>query len=310
MSNYQLRKPLIQAGAVLATFLIFFLFVSSAHPTGFFEGLGAVIVGTFKSILFIIGLSIGLTVTIGALVAIFFAALFLYSPELTSRIYKEFKERLFETIDECKDCCTCQCSDKRPSTRIPVEKLEELQKSLQTATSQKLTLQKSVDSLKMQVQTANNEISKVKSSLNDETAAKDELNAELLAAMESISELTGKLESQEATSKSLAEEKTALTAKASELEAQAKEFEEKVKELEEELDKAPEAGIFSYMESEEDKDLFVEKIDEALEQEMTYALIDTFLTEELSADLDQIIKDHPSLTKNYIRNKRRELENN
>jgi hypothetical protein len=42
-------------------------------------------------------------------------------------------------------------------------------------------------------------------------------------------------------------------------------------------------------------------VEEAVSQELTYAKIDEYLTENLSPELDQIIKDHPSLTKTYIR---------
>lgn len=65
-------------------------------------------------------------------------------------------------------------------------------------------------------------------------------------------------------------------------------------------------GIFAYIESQEDKDLFVMCVEEALKQEMTYAQIDDYLTKNLPAALDKEIKDHPSLTKNYIRDQRRD----
>ncbi len=59
--------------------------------------------------------------------------------------------------------------------------------------------------------------------------------------------------------------------------------------------------IFSYLENEKDRLLFSSKIEEAIQKDMTYAEIDTFLTESLSKAVDAIIKDHPSLTKDYIR---------
>ena len=39
---------------------------------------------------------------------------------------------------------------------------------------------------------------------------------------------------------------------------------------------------------------------------MTYAQIDEHLTKTVPPELDKIIKDHPALTKNYIRNLRRD----
>ncbi len=64
------------------------------------------------------------------------------------------------------------------------------------------------------------------------------------------------------------------------------------------------SGIFSYIDNEVHQTLFIEKVTEALKQEMTYAQIDDYLSKALPADLDKIIKDHPALTRNYIRNLR------
>ena len=81
---------------------------------------------------------------------------------------------------------------------------------------------------------------------------------------------------------------------------------ERLTTLESALKQAPTSGIFSYIKSEDDRQTFIEAVQEALSKEMTYSQIDKFLSEKLGTKLDKIIKDHPSLTKNYIRNLRRE----
>ena len=65
-------------------------------------------------------------------------------------------------------------------------------------------------------------------------------------------------------------------------------------------------GIFSYIDKEEYRTLFVNKVEEAIRQELTYAQVDEYLSKTLPSDLIKIIKDHPSLTKNYIRSIRRD----
>jgi hypothetical protein len=80
---------------------------------------------------------------------------------------------------------------------------------------------------------------------------------------------------------------------------------DRLKNLESTLKQAPVSGIFTYIEEQENQSLFIEKVQEALAQEMTYAQIDEYLTNSLPQELDKIIKDHPALTKNYIRNLRR-----
>lgn len=314
MSNNQFRKPLIQSAVVLAILMVFILFVSSAHPTSFFGGIGAIFIGILKTILFIIGLSIGLAVAIGILIAIFFAGLKFYDSQLSAKLYSEFKERFFATINECKDSCTCECSDKKATVKIEVEELDNIKADLRASTSQKLTLMSSVDSLKEEVAAANTEANSLNATISQLTDANKELTDELKAANENGAELTQKLQEQESANKTLEKDRDTLEKtfekEKAELETQIAELEANAKELETELDKAPEAAIFSYMDNDEDKEIFIEKIDEALEFEMTYAQIDEYLSQELEEDLDKIVKDHPTLTKNYIRNKRRELENN
>jgi hypothetical protein len=64
-------------------------------------------------------------------------------------------------------------------------------------------------------------------------------------------------------------------------------------------------GIFSYIVTDEERALFVSKVEEGAAKEMTYAQFDEFLTESLPAELDKILKDHPSLTKDFIRSMRK-----
>lgn len=80
----------------------------------------------------------------------------------------------------------------------------------------------------------------------------------------------------------------------------------RLKSLETGLKQTPTSGIFTYIEKEEEQNIFIAKVEEALAQEMTYAQIDEYLTNNLPSELDKIIKDHPSLTRNYIRNLRRD----
>ena len=59
--------------------------------------------------------------------------------------------------------------------------------------------------------------------------------------------------------------------------------------------------IFSYIEKKKDKELFANSIAEAVAQDMSFAKIDDHLSQSLPKKIDSIIKEHPSLTKEYIR---------
>lgn len=76
---------------------------------------------------------------------------------------------------------------------------------------------------------------------------------------------------------------------------------EKMSSIETNLKQSPKFGIFSYIE-EDQQPVFIRAVDEAVVQEKTFAKINEFLSNNLPAELDKIIKDHPSLAKTYIKN--------
>ncbi len=59
--------------------------------------------------------------------------------------------------------------------------------------------------------------------------------------------------------------------------------------------------ILSYFENKSDKNTFTASVKKGIDQGMTYAQIGEFLQNTLSKKASEIISDHPSLTKDYIR---------
>lgn len=83
--------------------------------------------------------------------------------------------------------------------------------------------------------------------------------------------------------------------------------EEPIDEVKDDLVKTEEEQhrIFSYIEKKKDRELFSNSIAEAVAKDMSFAKIDDFLTQSLPKKIDSIIKEHPSLTKDYIRDCRK-----
>lgn len=71
------------------------------------------------------------------------------------------------------------------------------------------------------------------------------------------------------------------------------------------LKQSPTFGIFSYIDIEEHS-LFINTVETAVEQENTYAKINDYLSKNLPVELNKTIKAHPSLTKTYLKNVRKE----
>ncbi len=144
--------------------------------------------------------------------------------------------------------------------------------------------------------------------LKSELSAQQKVNSELETSKAELEANTAALESDKL---AMEENITALTAEKEQLSDEVNELStlvEELKTLAEEQANAPQEdldkGIFSYMDREDCKKAFISKVEEALSQDMTYAQMDTFFKDNLEADLYQILKDHPSLTKDFIRSKR------
>lgn len=90
--NNEFKKPLMQSLAVLGGAIIFFGIVSSSGASSAGGGFLAAITGIGSLILFVIGLSIGLIVCIGILIAIFLAAVGMVNPEQASSMYADLKK--------------------------------------------------------------------------------------------------------------------------------------------------------------------------------------------------------------------------
>lgn len=299
MSNSQFRKPLVQSSLVLLAFLICILFVNGAQPTGFFGSIGAIFVGTFKTILYIIGLTLGVLLCIAVLVAIFFGAVALYSLELSSKLFISFKESLVIFTTELRELLTCNCecsTSKRPT--IGTEELNALNNKLIQTERDRDASKSTINDLTVLADENKALVQSLKHQLEEAEVAKTTLQEQNYEATEASSVMASEFDTVKASIATLETDKDSLSQQVSELTA-------KVEELENAAEMAPEAGIFSYFEADEDKELFVDTIEKAIKQEMTYAQIDIFLTEELPEGVDEVVKEHPSLTKNYIRNLRR-----
>ena len=135
----------------------------------------------------------------------------------------------------------------------------------------------------------------------DELVRLQKVNSDLLIKM---SELDNKCRALEQTSSILQNENISLKANVEELH-QALQNQDSIA-FEPDSKQSSTSGIFSYISNEHHQTLFIDKVADSLKHEMTYAQIDEYLGENLPPDLHKIIKEHPSLTKNYIRSQRKD----
>lgn len=308
MQKNEFRGPLMQSAAVLAGVLILFAVIASSGTNSSEGGILAIIFGIGHLILFFIGMAIALPISIVLLIAIFLAAVAMANPEQASQMYSDLKKNFsLNALSLVKHCC----ADSQSETGRTTEEYDRMKLEIAQLHDKNSILQKDIT-----------ELTGGKTLLQENVAHLTGENLALNAKIEEMSIAIEHLQSSEKEIKNLVEKLTTrIQAGADqELKEQIKKLEqlysqthleienlmERLNTLESGLKQAPMSGIFAYVEEEQDQALFIEKVEEALSHEMTYAQIDEHLTKTLPPELDQIIKDHPALTKNYIRNMRRD----
>ena len=305
MKNSEFRTPLLQSGAVLVAIVLIISMIPSGDVMGVGTVLGALITGIFKLFLFVIALGIGLAVTIAVLIGVFLAAVALQSPEQAAEIFAATKARLAALVQETvaqksKTTSCCATAAKPVDTGISQEEYDQMKSkisSLQNAnqqlqsdvsalTSKNVKLQDDIHGLTTMVDELKESEGQIKSFIDELSAkVKEEPNAELQAKIKTLEEMVSKTAS-------------SIQDIAGRLEA----LEEAATEPSSDTQSA---GIFSYFTNEEQSAHFTAKVQEGVGKDLTYAQFDEFLTSALPEDVDKIIKDHPSLTKDYIRSMRK-----
>ncbi len=311
MKNNEFRGPLFQSAAVLAGVIILAMIAASSGGSSAGGGILAVIVGIGKSILFVIGLAIGLGVSIALLIAIFLAAVAMVSPEQASQIYGDLKKNFAKSVLTCQNpwsCCDTAGSDRPIDAEEYIrmkQEITDLQEKNGKLTGKIKDLKDDADLLKGNVEAVKTDNAVLKAKIEDLSQTVKALSDAENAIKELVADLTTKIQA------GADQEMIVQIRNLERLQTQTREelegVIERLNSFEPGQKQTPTtSGIFSYIEKDKYQALFIEKVEEALTRELTYAQIDEYLSTQLPPDLVKIIKDHPSLTKNYIRSLRRD----
>ena len=335
MKRHELQKPLIQSALVLLAILLLIGFVAGSNAQTFFGGITSIFKGAFFSVLFIFALAIALLFSIVVLIGVYLGALALYNPETARQTYFKLQDRVIAQIAEWKSCRaesfnpgnTVVESPVGPGIRPQVQPAQELRQQPATAAAEDIqTLRDTITQLSKENKVFAATLADMKSKLD--TLSAQELEAASIATTQfekqeqhftvGLMELSTQIEEVRATAQNsdkqaqlqsaqLLETQKSLAALAEEMEK----IQKTVATVQEETDTSTSAfvtgdyRIFSYFDNDKDKQKFISLIEEAVEKEMTYADIDEFLSKSLSKQLDAVVKDHPSLTREYIRDQRK-----
>jgi predicted nucleic acid-binding Zn-ribbon protein len=310
MNNSQFRGPLFQSAAVLAGVIILAMIAASSGAGGAGGGILGVIVGIGKTILFGIGLAVGLGFSIALLIAIFLAAVAMVSPEQASQMYSDLKKNFAKSVLTCQTPWSC-CNTPGSERPIDAEEYIRMKQEITDLQAKNINLTGKIKELKEDtaqlignVEAVKADNAALKAKIDDLSQRVKDLSDAENAIKEVVADLTTKIQA------GADQDMIAQIRNLERLQAQTREelegFIERLTSLEPGQKQTPTSGIFSYIDKDTYQALFIEKVEEALGRELTYAQIDEYLSSHLPPDLVKTIKDHPSLTKNYIRSLRRD----
>jgi peptidoglycan hydrolase CwlO-like protein len=310
MKDNKFRTPLLQSAAVLGGVLLLAIIAASSGTGHAGGGFFAVLSGIGNTILFVIGLVVGLILSIAILVGVFLAAVAMVSPEQASQMYSDLKKNFALSLWTCKNTWSC-CENTGSGICISDEEYNRMKNEIADLQNNNGLLLKKIDGLQ-----SSNDLFRV---------SFDELSGETASHKGKIDELhfvVEKLQKSEIEIKNLLDDLTAkvqkdgfqdisnqidkLQAFQAETKNEIDRLHDRLNNLESTLNQSSTSGIFSYIEVKEDQTIFIKTVEEAISQGLTYAQIDEYLSTKLPAELHTTIKSHPSLTRNYIRSLRRD----
>jgi len=262
----------------------------------------------------------------------------MYDQQTCTNTYGEFKEKLSSLSQSLCGTCGDKCSASAvPPQAINDDDLTPIRDNQNRLDSQLTALQSNVASLESMLSKVSvsataaadnlstlDEKSKSLEEAMEGKAATDaiedatkKLSSEISAVQGSLKPLTDKLSELEASLSSLDDDSdndiqqtvdTAIKAIKEELGSMNSAIESltsnataEPQATEQHASDSEEHRILSYFSSEADKKKFISLVVEAIGKEMTYAQVGEFLNDSLSTEAAEVIADHPSLTKDFIR---------
>ncbi len=332
MKNLELRSSLIKSGIFLVL-CVFFIYAFAVSDSG---GITGTISSLFSGAVFLVGLALALAVSVALMIGLYFGILSLYNKKVCKKTYDEFKTTLSESSGPLADsfALTCYGAHAR-SKRISEEDIAPLRDQQEVMSNQLSAIKQSVDSLEQSIVTLSSSATAIAGEINTlatktKTVEEDlEGKASTASIDESMEKLAGELSSIQNSVKPLTEKlselENAISSMTDEDEEEGIDLQELINKavsgLQEELaavkasvmtlstaseeeEVEPEETIhriLTYFANKKDEKQFTALVHKAVAKKMTYAQIGEFLNDSLSAKNAEIIADHPSLTKDFIR---------
>lgn len=337
MKENIMRTPLLKAGAVLLIFALLVYFTSTSADGSVWKSIAMIFIGAIRLVQWAIGMVIGLVVCLAVLFGVFLGAVAMVNRESAAEMYTALKATLatwladgLARIGSLKTSGEQETAAAAPSQAVISEnaKVDEIHDMLENRLNRLSDKIHALES-KMEAFAPSDKLDQVAGEVSASGDALKQLSELLTGLEEKVESAQGKL--QQISSEKLLGD---LPSRVSSIESQdvaskadiqpivdlVERLQSEIKEgiqglaqnpLEEESAEVEGAGsgdqhrLFSYFEDLKDQEKIQTLVKETLKKDMTYAQVMSYLVKEMGSEKGQIIEDHPSLAKDYIRQCRR-----
>ena len=336
MNYNDMRKPLVQSALVLLAVLIIIGFVAGSGAEGFFGGIASIIKGILYSVLFGVALGLSLVISLALLIAVYIGAIAIYSPEKAKETFSGLQQKIITLTASWTSSRSNPATphaaavspesgpghypQQTPATsqapqNVPnalTAELATIKMSIDSLTQKNAAIDQALADMNTTVTTFSAEM--ISERIDKLESRQEEVYAKLDECLQNFEKLSSITTAGAEKAEKQEQELTAVQKEMQSLASGLKELRDDMATLQkssasergaasakEEEKREEEYRIFSYLEKGKDKEQFAKLVAEAVQQGMTYAEIDAFLSKSLPKKTDEIIKDHPSLTKDYIR---------
>lgn len=346
MKNNVLRAPLIKSAILLVIFSLLVYFTSTSAEGSIWNSIGMIFVSAFKIAQLAVGLMLSLALCLIVLCGIFLGSVAMVSKENATSMYHNLLEKVrssfqFLHIKGCTDRAAEQEALKNEIYGILTNRLNEIKKSQAEQYLQICTLADKIEKLEQNCSVL------VSAELLENTLAEvSEKNVQLIGDFPHVKKIVNKLEqqigqlsrdsllgdlpaqvkaleeksSQDDTFEELQQQIESLQTEFSEIKTLTKEIHlqlEDVIALKTEPSETPGTDkkkdeiicrICSYFTDADDCDQLTQLVGETLEKDMTYAQVSEYVIDKISRNAAEVVREHPALMKDYIRQRRQEYE--
>jgi len=299
MNKNDLKNPLIQSGAILLVIFLLISIVANSEPDGFLGSIS----GLASGILFIIGLFFAIIVSIAIIFGLFIAAVSIHSVDKARDMSRQLKRTLTGLWEKLGGGNVSRLVAKQVSatksttdSEAPDTQSDQLTRQIAILQTQMQEQQTHLTTAATSLAALQHDVSTLQQSAGEVDAAPVHDHQELA---DQLQDIAGKL--------------NGLTARIDALEQHT---DDQLKQMASDIDALREktalpevvAGILSYIDRPEDRELLTSKAEEAVARGMTYAQIDEFFEKSLSPDVCEVLTSHPRLTKDFIRSVKKRFE--